>query len=122
MFWGDLIVSKAATAGIRMWKPRSDRKVSVRQLPPSRLRASVLHGPLCCAVLRCAALRCAALLCTAQSVLLLQDFEFDQCDIWFIQFAFNNDRTLLAVGNRAGSIFIWQGAVPSFASLPAVGY
>jgi len=78
-WYGDLILSKSCDNKVILWKP----KVPMENL-------LLKHGV------------------SESGVSILHKFDFTQCDIWFIKFALDYNRKILAVGNQTGKIFCWD--------------
>eukprot|EP00958_Prasinococcus_capsulatus_P010575 scaffold1033_cov408-Prasinococcus_capsulatus_cf.AAC.23 len=43
-----------------------------------------------------------------ESVQLLQEYTFTECDIWYMRFSMDFNCNVLALGNRTGKIYVWE--------------
>jgi polycomb protein EED len=92
-FWGDAVLSKSTSPKIVLWQPIVDFK----EYPNSELSRDLSLHPL---------IPPAKL--SSKPPVILRDFAYEDCDVWYVKFAMNVSRTLLAVGNKAGVIFLWS--------------
>ncbi|GBB86703.1 hypothetical protein RclHR1_13090004 [Rhizophagus clarus] len=91
-WYGDLLMSRcAADAKIVLWKP----DVELVAFDKSTVTTVVVGGP--------------AVPSKQQTNFdIICEMEFDHCDIWFLRFGISHDYQMLATGNQAGQIYIWE--------------
>ncbi|RGB27497.1 WD40-repeat-containing domain protein [Rhizophagus diaphanus] len=91
-WYGDLLMSRcAADAKIVLWKP----DVELMAFDKSTVTSVVVGGP--------------AVPSKVQSNFdIICEMEFEHCDIWFLRFGISYDYRMLATGNQAGQIYIWD--------------
>ncbi|CAG8521904.1 6252_t:CDS:2 [Diversispora eburnea] len=87
-WYGDLLMSRcAADAKILLWKPDVELVASDK----STVTTTIVGGPA-----------------QPTSFEMICEFEFEQCDIWFLRFGISQDYKFLATGNQVGQIFLWD--------------
>ena len=90
-FVGDLVLSKSISDTIVLWKPDlSARQHGGKQHNASHHR-SRLHS----------------------DILVLREFVLNKCDVWFVRFATDPNCRMLAVGNNAGEVKVWDVSSPN---------
>ncbi|GBC10046.1 hypothetical protein RclHR1_00930024 [Rhizophagus clarus] len=91
-WYGDLLLSRcAADAKIMLWKP----DVELIPFDKSSVTTVVVGGP-------------AAPSKQQASFNIICELEFSHCDIWFLRFGMSYDYRMLATGNQAGQIYLWD--------------
>ncbi|RIA88120.1 WD40-repeat-containing domain protein [Glomus cerebriforme] len=91
-WYGDLLMSRcAADATVVLWKP----DVELVAFDKSNITTVVVGGP-------------AAPSKQQTSFDIVCEFEFNHCDIWFLRFGISSDYRMLATGNQAGQIYLWD--------------
>jgi polycomb protein EED len=80
-YFGDLILSKSTENVVQLWCPKITREISPL--------GDVLQPP-------------------SSDITLLRTFEFEDADVWFVRFAVDPTRKVLAVGNVQGVISVWN--------------
>ncbi|CAB4493179.1 unnamed protein product [Rhizophagus irregularis] len=91
-WYGDLLLTRCANdARILLWKP----DVKLEAFDNSNVTTVVVGGP--------------AVLSKRQSSFeIICEFEFMNCDLWFLRFGMSYDCRMLATGNQAGKIYLWD--------------
>jgi len=81
-FVGDLVMSKAPENMVKLWWPKIERQTTI-------LRNPTVPPP--------------------SDVVLLRTFELEDCDdIWFVRFAMDPSKQILAAGNTQGVVYVWN--------------
>lgn len=83
-WWGRFILSKSCDNRIVCWKPGrlADLDIGARTTEGSTTATSVVS--------------------------VLHEFEYRECDIWFMRFSTDYMQKVLALGNQNGKVFVWD--------------
>ncbi|KXJ07073.1 Polycomb protein eed [Exaiptasia diaphana] len=76
---GDLVLSKSCENCVVCWKPDTKLEEILQKTGNSDHGVEVLHR-----------------------------FDFHQCDIWYMRFSLDYEQRLMAAGNQAGKVFVWD--------------
>ncbi|KAK3734064.1 hypothetical protein QZH41_015841 [Actinostola sp. cb2023] len=76
---GDLVLSKSCENCVVCWKPDGKLEEILEKPGNSDHGIEVLHR-----------------------------FDFHQCDIWYMRFSLDYEQQLMAAGNQAGKVFVWD--------------
>lgn len=85
-WWGRLVLSKSCDNRIVCWKPG---KLADIEIWAKKTEGSITTAP-------------------ANEVSMLHDFEYRECDIWFMRFSTDYQQKVLALGNQNGKVFVWD--------------
>jgi len=96
-FVGDLILSKSITNTISLWKPDLKEAIGETHSFSATTDASSTAKPHKRLPIQ-----------QEDVVIPLRDFELSQCNIWFVRFQTDAECTMLAAGNCAGEIRVWE--------------
>ncbi|XP_062133558.1 polycomb protein esc [Drosophila sulfurigaster albostrigata] len=77
-WFGNFVLSKSCENAIVCWKPGQLHQ-SFEQLKPSD-----------------------------SSCTIIAEFEYDECEIWFVRFGFNPWQKVIALGNQQGKVYVWE--------------
>lgn len=79
-WFGDFVLSKSCENSIVCWKPGPlEQSKNQSQTTPPESQTTIIHH-----------------------------FDYKECEIWFIRFAFNNWQRILALGNQHGKTYVWE--------------
>ncbi|EDV33219.1 uncharacterized protein Dana_GF23390 [Drosophila ananassae] len=77
-WFGNFVLSKSCENAIVCWKPGQLHQ-SFEQVKPSD-----------------------------SSCTIIAEFEYDECEIWFVRFGFNPWQKVIALGNQQGNVYVWE--------------
>ncbi|KAI8042361.1 polycomb protein esc [Drosophila gunungcola] len=77
-WFGNFVLSKSCENAIVCWKPGQLHQ-SFEQVKPSD-----------------------------SSCTIIAEFEYDECEIWFVRFGFNPWQKVIALGNQQGKVYVWE--------------
>ncbi|XP_036327933.1 polycomb protein esc-like [Rhagoletis pomonella] len=77
-WFGDYVLSKSCENSIICWKPGQLHQ-SLSSLKP--------NDPSCT---------------------IIAEFDYDECEIWFVRFGFNPCHKIIALGNQHGKVYVWE--------------